>query len=83
MTNLYIQIVYTIRKFCTLLEKIVHYTILSNRNRSPVGAYFDGTLSCELLCAAGPLVAYLTLCTLCGYSFAVSLAGSSQSNLLC
>ena len=27
MTNLYIQIVYTIRKFGTLLEKIVHYTI--------------------------------------------------------
>ena len=27
-TNLYIQIVYTIRKFCTLLKKIVHYTIL-------------------------------------------------------
>ena len=26
-TNLNIQIVYTIRKFCTLLKKIVHYTI--------------------------------------------------------
>ena len=26
-TNLYIQIVYTIRKFCTLLKKIVHFTI--------------------------------------------------------
>ena len=30
-TNLYIQIVYTIRKFCTLLKKIVHYTILSEQ----------------------------------------------------
>ena len=31
MTNLYIQIVYTIGKFCTLLKKIVHYTILSEQ----------------------------------------------------
>ena len=28
-TNLYIQIVYTIGTFCTLLKKFVHYTILS------------------------------------------------------
>ena len=26
-TNLYIQIVYTIRKLCTLSKKIVHFTI--------------------------------------------------------
>ena len=30
-TNLCVQIVYTIRKFCTLLKKIVHYTILSEQ----------------------------------------------------
>ena len=30
-TNLYIQIVYTIVKFCTLLKKIVHFTILSKQ----------------------------------------------------
>ena len=28
-SNLYIQIVYTIGKLCTLLKKFVHYTILS------------------------------------------------------
>ena len=30
-TNLYIQIVYTIMKFCTLSKKFVHYTILSEQ----------------------------------------------------
>ena len=30
-TNLYIQIVYTIGTFCTLLKKFVHYTILSEQ----------------------------------------------------
>ena len=30
-TNLYIQIVYTIGKFCTLLQKFVHFTILSEQ----------------------------------------------------
>ena len=30
-TNLYIQIVYTIGKLCTLLKKFVHYTIFSEQ----------------------------------------------------
>ena len=34
-TNLYIQIVYTIGKFCTLLKKFVHYTILSEQEWAP------------------------------------------------
>jgi len=34
-TNLYIQIVYTIGKFCTLLKKLVHYTILSVQEWAP------------------------------------------------
>ena len=34
-TNLYIQVVYTIGKFCTLLKKFVHYTILSEQEWAP------------------------------------------------
>ena len=34
-SNLYIQIVYTIGKLCTLLKKFVHYTILSVQEWAP------------------------------------------------
>ena len=39
-TNLYIQIVYTIVKFCTLLKKIVHFTILSKQEWAPCNQDF-------------------------------------------